>query len=80
MDKEIRLFKEKGRQINTIIPITIDDYVFKEWDGAKRSDIHRYNIGDFRDWQDDAKFELALDKLVLALNADRGGEEVVSYL
>jgi len=80
LDKEIRLFKERGRQINTIIPITIDDYVFKEWDGAKRSDIHRYNIGDFTGWQDDAKFELALDKLVAALNADRGEETIPSYL
>jgi len=77
LQKEERLFKEKGRQINTIIPITIDDYVFKEWDGAKRSDIHRYNIGDFTGWQDEAKFELALDRLVAALNTDRGEEDIL---
>lgn len=39
-----------------------------------------YLIIIFKDWQDDAKFEKALDALVAALNADRGEERVVSYL
>ncbi|MBK9014832.1 MAG: hypothetical protein IPM82_12565 [Saprospiraceae bacterium] len=42
-----------------------------------------YLIGDFKDWQDDAKFEKALDTLVARLPAamtEREEERVVSYL
>ncbi|MCE7925032.1 MAG: TIR domain-containing protein [Haliscomenobacteraceae bacterium CHB4] len=70
LTKERDLFKERGKRINLLIPITIDDYVFK-WDGAKAEEVRRYVIGDFKDWQDDAKFEKALNDLVHALNADR---------
>jgi len=67
---EQRLFKEKGKQINTIISITIDDYVFKEWDSSKKSNIHRYVADDFKGWQYAAKFEKAPDVLVAALHAN----------
>lgn len=70
LKKERDLFKERGHRINLLIPIAIDDHIFK-WDGAKAEEVRRYVIGDFKDWQDDAKFEKALNDLVHALNADR---------
>ena len=51
-----------------LIPITIDDYVFKEWGGAKRQEIMDKVVGDFRGWKDPAKFDVALQKFIRALN------------
>ena len=70
LKKERDLFKERGKRINLLIPIAIDDHVFK-WDGAKAEEVRRYVVGDFKDWQDDAKFEKALNDLIHALNAER---------
>lgn len=70
LKKERDLFKERGQRINLLIPITLDDFVFS-WDGAKAEEVRRYVVGDFRDWQDETKFEKALNDLIRALNADR---------
>ena len=70
LKKERDLFKERGHRINLLIPITIDDFIFS-WDGAKAEEVRRYVVGDFKDWQDEAKFEKALNDLIHALNADR---------
>ena len=79
LKKERVLSKERGKRINLLIPITIDDYVFS-WDGAKAEEVRRYIIGDFKDWQDDAKFEKTLNDLIHALNADRPNVKPKSLL
>ncbi|MBC7774513.1 MAG: toll/interleukin-1 receptor domain-containing protein [Phycisphaerae bacterium] len=77
--KEDKHFTEQKRKVNLLIPITIDDHVF-QWDGAKADDVRRYIIGDFRDWQDNTKFEKALEGLIHALNVDRVEDVPKSYL
>ncbi len=77
--KERLLKKERGKRINLLIPIRIDDHIF-DWDGAKGEEVRRYIIGDFRDWQDEAKFQKALNELVASLNVDRGEDAPPSFL
>lgn len=77
--KERQLQKERGERINLLIPITIDDFVYS-WNGAKAEEIRRYVIGDFREWQDEMKFEKALNELVYALNVDRPDIKPPSFL
>lgn len=77
--KEKDLFNEIGESVHLLIPITIDDYVF-QWKGAKKEDIKRYMIGNFKNWEDDIAFEKALNDLIHALNPDRSDIKPVSYL
>lgn len=69
-EKERNLQKETGEKIGLLIPIRIDDHI-DTWSNGKRMAIKQRVIGDFRNWQDDAAFEKALNDLVNALNADR---------
>ncbi len=77
--KERELMKERGHRINLLIPIMIDDYIF-EWQGAKKEEIKRYLIGDFREWENEEKFEKALTELIHALNVDRPDIKPKSFL
>ncbi len=79
LKKERELFKERGQRINLLIPITIDDYVFS-WNGAKGEEVRRYVIGDFKQWQDETKFEKALNDLIHALNVERPDIKPPSFL
>lgn len=79
LKKERELFKEQGKRINLLIPITIDDYVYS-WDGPKAEEIRRYVIGDFRNWQDDTKFETSFKQLLGALSVHRPDVKPPSYL
>ena len=58
--KERKLMKERGYRVNLLIPIRIDDYIF-EWQGAKKEEILRYLIGDFREWENEEKFGYCLE-------------------
>ena len=62
-----------------IIPITIDDAIFNSNEAILKS-IKKLNIGDFRGWEDEKKFNQALDKLVAALDVDRMDEKPKSFL
>jgi uncharacterized protein YjbI with pentapeptide repeats len=77
--KERELMKERGKRINLLIPIMVDNFVF-EWEGAKKEEIRRYRIGDFREWKDEGKFESALNDLLHALNVDRPDIKPKSHL
>jgi uncharacterized protein YjbI with pentapeptide repeats len=71
IQKEERLWRERGEKVGALIPIRLDDYVFDGWESGKRSEIVRRHIGDFSDWPDDQeKFEREFERLVLALSAD----------
>ncbi|MBV6441247.1 MAG: hypothetical protein EPGJADBJ_02928 [Saprospiraceae bacterium] len=78
-EKERNLQKEAGEKIGLLIPIRIDDHI-DTWTNGKRMTIKQRVIGDFRNWQDDAAFEKALDDLIHALNADRPVVKPVSHL
>lgn len=79
LEKERKLLKEKGKKVKLLIPIKIDDHIH-DWGGSKKTEILDLKIGDFRDWQDEMKFQKALDELVAALNVDRGEDAPTSFL
>ncbi len=79
LKKERELFRERRESIHLLIPITIDDYVF-QWKGAKGEDVRRYTIGDFKEWQDETKFDQALNTLIQALHVDRPDIKPPSFL
>lgn len=79
LEKERKLLQEKGKKVKLLIPIKIDDHVH-DWDSGKKTEILDLKIGDFRDWQDETKFQKALDELIAALNVDRGEAVLPSFL
>lgn len=55
--------KEKDK-VNLIIPITIDDYIFDEFDSPWSTHIKKYIIGDFREWTNDMQYKKSLRELL----------------
>ena len=80
LKKKEQLFKGLGKHINTIIPITLDDYVFNGWESEMKENIDRFIVGDFKDWKDEVKFEKSVDQLIEALNVDRNDGSVPSFI
>ena len=78
-EKERRFRKEHGKKFKLLIPITIDDSIFKSKEAISRS-IRKRSIGDFQEWGDEEKFDKALNDLIAALNVDRGGNDPISFL
>ena len=54
----------------TVIPITIDDYIFDEWDGKYKATLLERYIGDFRDHRPESYAE-SLRRLTEALDRSR---------
>ncbi len=69
LDKE-RQFRGSGYQIRTIIPITLDDYVFTKWCSRYRATILERKIADFQN-SDSQVYAESLSQLVIALDKDR---------
>jgi TIR domain len=59
-----------------LLPITLDDYVFKEWNprhASTRQAVLDRVVADFRDAQNDrVSYDRALNRLLLALGSDSG--------
>jgi len=57
-------FKEKHTETKRVLfPITIDDYVLKDWNHYLKPDVLRVTVGDFRKHEDPDEYTKALDKL-----------------
>ncbi len=69
--KEKNYQKEHGKKINTIIPITIDDYVFNGWNSSATAQLFRYKIADMKNWQNEEVFNKGVQKVIKALDAGR---------
>ncbi len=80
LKKEENYLKKHGKKINTIIPITIDDYVFSGKSSSAIAQLHRYKIADMKNWQDEEVFHNGLQKVIKALNADRKNLKPPSFL
>ena len=65
-----RELRRSGHQAGTLIPVTIDDYVFAEFSSRYRATILERKVGDFRNADTQAYAE-ALRQLVAALDRDR---------
>ncbi len=79
-EKEYNKGKKEEDKVNLIIPITIDDYIFKEWDSPWKVEVKRYIIGDFRTWKDNENFQKSLDQLVDGLKVNPSNFKPPSYL
>ena len=72
LQKEKRLWEERGKDILALIPLDLDGYLFR-WDSGKASELQRRLAADFRGWEtDNAKFEEQFERVVKALRADEG--------
>ncbi len=71
IQKEERLWKERGEKTLAIIPLNMDGYLFEGWESGQKSMITRRLAADFVGWElDNAKFEEQLEKVVKALSTD----------
>jgi len=72
VEREVELAFERERQspgVLILFPIRLDDAVMRT-DAAWAGDIRRIRfIGDFREWQDDAVYQRALQRLLRDLHA-----------
>jgi TIR domain/Pentapeptide repeats (9 copies) len=65
-----RELRRQGVPGGTVIPITIDDYIFDEWDGKYKSTLLERYIGDFRD-QSPESYDENFERLVKSLDRSR---------
>jgi uncharacterized protein YjbI with pentapeptide repeats len=63
------LNKEDREKASVLFPLRIDDYIFRKWEHPRKDDVLAKVIGDFSNWERDAKtYEADFKKLVKALN------------
>ncbi len=72
--------KKETEKVNLLIPISIDDYVFNEWDSPWAEEINRYIIGDFRDWNNSDNYEKSLKNLIKGIRVEPKDFIPPSYL
>lgn len=54
-----------------LFPITMDDYIFDEWDHPRKADVLAKVVGDFRSWNRSAgKYDAAFKRLLQALKPE----------
>ncbi len=74
LQKEEQLKKEKAARgdpdmdTDVLVPVRLDDYVLNGWEHPRKADVIKKHIGDFRDWQDEAKYKKAFERLLRALD------------
>ena len=65
---ERALQKEDREHKNVLFPISIDDYLLKEWDHPRKADVVSKVIGEFRGWDNPATYRKAFPRFLDALN------------
>lgn len=68
-ERELRSFK--GHTDSVLIPVTIDDYVFKDWTSRFRASVLDKRVGDFRLWKTPQLYAEALNDLRSAIDLAR---------
>jgi hypothetical protein len=71
-EQEIR---RTGRKVQVLVPLALDDYVFQNSNGGKRTIITRRNIADFRGYTDGPLPKDELNRLIRSLQLDDTGKE-----
>jgi hypothetical protein len=67
---ERALNREDKEHKNVLFPVTLDDYIFDEWEHPRKADVLAKVVGDFRGWNRSAtKYDAAFKKLLKALKA-----------
>jgi hypothetical protein len=65
---ERALQKEDRERRNVLFPISVDDYLLKNWDHPRKADVVSKVIGDFRGWDNPATYAKAFPLFLDALN------------
>ncbi len=75
LQKEERLFKERGKPVLAIIPLDLDGYMFDpQWTDWKQQHVTERLAANFQGWEkSNKKFDAEFEKVVKALRADDGG-------
>ena len=68
---ERALQKEDRERRNVLFPISVDDYLLKNWDHPRKADVVSKVIGDFRGWDNHATYVKAFPRFLDALNRPR---------
>ena len=63
LEREDELYRETGAESNMIIPITLDDYLFK-WEHSLKADITRRSVLHAQDWEDQSGYSRIRDDLL----------------
>ena len=75
IEKEMRIRKERGKEVLAIIPLNLDGFLF-DWNGSHAAVIRKRLAADFTGWElDNKKFEDQLERVVKALRTDDGGRK-----
>ena len=69
LQKEHQLMKA-GKTPEVLFPITIDDYIFDEWEHYLKPKVIAKTVGDFRGWKDPKQYDKALERLIEALKQE----------
>jgi len=75
--KEQQLMKQRGKKVWSLIPLDLDGYMFSgEWENGKANQVKSRLAANFKGWdKDNAIFEAAFEKTVLALQAENAERE-----
>jgi hypothetical protein len=74
--KEKQLFKDRGCEVLSLIPLNLDGYLFSDWNHSKKNQVLERMAPDFTGWEsDNAKFEQQLERVVKALQTNNTGRE-----
>jgi hypothetical protein len=74
--KEEALMKERGKNVLSLIPLSLDGYLFNGWNSGMATEIRTRFASDFTGWEHShQKFEEQVERVILALRADDGGRE-----
>jgi len=63
------LQQEDAEGRNILLPIRIDDYVLKNWDHPRKTDVIAKVIGNFQEWKDKEKYLESLHRLIKAIES-----------
>lgn len=67
LQKEDELIRQ-DKPSEVLFSIRVDDYIFNNWKHPRKPNVVKKNVGDFRDWQKQRKYEEVFSRLVNALN------------
>lgn len=74
LQKEDLLKLEKAAKGNVemdtdvLVPVRLDEYILNGWEHPRKADVIAKHIGDFRDWEDNAKYQQEFQRLLKALD------------
>jgi hypothetical protein len=75
--KEEQLWKERGKEVLSLIPLNLDGFMFqKTWTDWKKEHLTSRLAADFTEWRnDDDEFNAQLEQVIKALRADGRARE-----